>query len=129
MEDVWDQMTEEPLFLLNRVVVVVLPKAPFVQWINRVKLGSQATVTLDAARADPTTFLIPVDSDEFDAPGERWLHRHWGTLFERLLRDWSDDEQAWPFMRTHETFEQWCEIQRYSVVFDCSAQALEYGLS
>jgi hypothetical protein len=124
-----NQMTEEPLFLLNRVVVVVLPKAPFVQWINRVKLGSQATVTLDAARADPTTFLIPVDPDEFDAPGERWLRQHWGRLFDRLLRDWSDDEQAWPSMRTDETFEQWCETQRYSVVFDCSAQALEYGIS
>jgi hypothetical protein len=129
MENVLNQMTEEPLFLLNRVVVVILPKAPFVEWINRVKLGPQGPVTLDAARADPTTFLVPADADEFDAPGERWLRKNWRMLFERLLRDWTDDKSLWPPLRSDEIVEQWCETRRYSVVFDCSSEALEYGVS
>jgi hypothetical protein len=32
-------MVQEPLFVTNRMVVVVLPKAPFVEWINGFSRG------------------------------------------------------------------------------------------
>lgn len=122
-----EQMIEEPQFVLNRVVAVVLPKAPLVELINRACPHVHGPVSLDAARADPNAFLIPAHPDEFDAPGERWLQANWAILFERILRDWSEDEKRWPAMRTKAMFDQWCEVRSYSVVFDCTAQALQYS--
>lgn len=79
---------EEPVFVQNRIVVVVLPKTPFVEWVNRVIQGVADPVTLGEAREDPNAFLVPVELDEFDSPGERWLRQNWAILFERMLRDW-----------------------------------------
>lgn len=122
-----EKIIEEPLFVLNRVVVVVLPKAPLIDWLNQASLGGRPPVSLEAARADPNTFLIPTHSDEFEAPGAQWLEDNWETLFERVLRDWSEDTTRWPHARTKALFEQWCEVKTYSVVFDCSTQALQYS--
>lgn len=118
---------EEPLFVQNRIVVVVLPRAPFVEWVNRISQGVADPVTLDEAREDPNAFLIPVELDEFDTPGERWLRRNWATLFERMLRDWYEDESTWPRSRTRKMFGEWCEMRTHSIVLDCSDDPLEYS--
>lgn len=122
-----EKIIEEPLFVLNRVVVVVLPKAPLIDWINRARLSALPPVSLEVARADPNVFLIPSHADEFEAPGGQWLDANWDMLFERVLRDWSEDTARWPQARTKALFEQWCEVKPYSVVFDCSTQALQYS--
>lgn len=122
-----EKIIEEPLFVLNRVVVVVLPKAPLIEWVNQPSMRTRPSVSLDVARADPNVFLIPTQADEFEAPGALWLDEHWDRLFERVLRDWSDDTTRWPRARTKALFEQWCEVKTYSVVFDCSTQALQYS--
>ena len=122
-----EEIREEPLFVLNRVVVVVLPKAPLIDWVNHACSPQPAGLSLDLARADPNVFLIPTHADEFEAPGAQWLDEHWETLFERVLRDWSEDTTRWPQRRTKALFEQWCDVKTYSVVFDCSTQALQYS--
>lgn len=122
-----EKIIEEPPFVLNRVVLAVLPKAPLIDWINQACLDAPAGVSLDLVRADPNVFLIPTQADEFEAPGARWLEEHWEMLFQRVLRDWSEDTTRWPQRRTKALFEQWCEVKTYSVVFDCSTQALQYS--
>lgn len=119
-------MAEEPLFVQNRIVVIVTPRAPLVDWMNRVFSDVADPVTLQEAREDPNAFLIPVRPDEYDTPGARWLKRNWSVIFEQMLRDWCVDESAWPIARTRKMFDQWCEIREHHVVLDCTSEPLEY---
>ena len=62
-------MAEEPLFVQNRIVVIVTPRAPLVDWMNRVFSDVADPVTLEQAQEDPNAFLVPVRPDEYDTPG------------------------------------------------------------
>lgn len=121
-------MPVEPLCVTNRAVAVLLPKAPFVEWINAADPGSAGvTITYDDAREEPSAFLIPTDdTDDLDEPGKRWIQRNWRRLFEHLLEDWYVDPDLWPRNRTIEMFRQWCEIHIHSMVFDYADTPLEY---
>ncbi|WP_175106874.1 hypothetical protein [Pararobbsia alpina] len=48
-------------------------------------------------------------------------------LFDRMLKDWCQDESLWPRTRTRKMFDQLCEIREHSVVLDCVDDPLEYG--
>lgn len=73
-------MPLEPLYVTNRVVVTILPKAPFVEWINAADpTSANATVTFADAREEPSAFLIP--TDDTDEPGKRWIQRNWNVVF------------------------------------------------
>jgi hypothetical protein len=63
-------MQEEPLYVANWVVAIVLPSTPFVEGINAADpFPADAKITPDDARDKPSTFLIPTDSsDDSDQP-------------------------------------------------------------
>ena len=121
-------MQQEPLYVTNRVVAIVLPRTPFVEWINAVDpCPTTAKITLDDARDDPSAFLIPTDSsDDPDHPGKRWIQRNWKAIFEKLLGDWYIDPDLWPRNLTIKIFREWCEIRLHSSVLDCAITPLEY---
>lgn len=120
-------MPVEPLYVTNRVVVVLLPKVPFVEWINAADPGrANATVTYDDAREEPSAFLIPTDDDDPDEAAKRWIQRNWRHLFEHLLGDWYADPGLWPRNRTIKTFREWCEVRIHSMVFDYADTPLEH---
>ncbi len=53
-------MQLEPLHVTNRVVAVVAPTAPFVEWINAADPSPpDVKIALGVARDDPTAFPIP----------------------------------------------------------------------
>ena len=117
---------EDPRLVLNRVVVVVLPRAPLVKWINDVGPAEAGVVTLEDAREDPTSLLVPVRRDELDERGQKWLRQNWRFVFEQTLHDWYVDETMWPRSRTKKMFEEWIEVRMHSIVLDCSRLPLEY---
>ncbi len=53
-----------PLLVTNRAVAVVLPKAPFVEWINRVDPEPGTPITFEEACEEPNTFLILCDIED-----------------------------------------------------------------
>lgn len=122
-------MVEEPLFVQNRIVVIVVPKAPLVHWMNQVFSEVAEPVTLEQAQEDPNAFLIPIRPDEYDTPGARWLKRNRPVIFDQILRDWCVDESASPGprtrTRTRKMFDQCCEIREHHVVLDCTDEPLE----
>jgi hypothetical protein len=121
-------MQLEPLYVTNRVVAIVLPRAPFVEWINAVDPDpANATTTLDDARDDPSVFLIPTGyADDPDNSGKRWIQRNWKAIFEHLLDEWYIDPDLWPRNRTIKMFREWCEIRIHSTVLDCASTPLKY---
>jgi hypothetical protein len=121
-------MQQEPLYVANRVVAIVLPSTPFVEWINAADpFPANAGITLDDARDEPSAFLVPTDSsDDPDQPGKRWIQRNWKAIFEHLLGDWYTDPDLWPRNRTIRMFREWCEVRIHPTVLDCAVTPLEY---
>ncbi|CAJ0681917.1 MULTISPECIES: hypothetical protein [Ralstonia] len=121
-------MPLEPLYVTNRVVAIILPKAPFVEWINATDpTPANATVTFEDAREEPSAFLIPTDgTDDLDQPGKRWIQRNWKVVFEQLLEDWYVDPDLWPRNRTPKMFREWCEVCIHTIVLDYADTPLEY---
>jgi hypothetical protein len=65
-------------YVTNRVVAILLPKAPFVEWINTADpIPANAMIMYDDAREERSAFLIPTDeADDPDQPGKRWIQRN-----------------------------------------------------
>jgi hypothetical protein len=113
-------VTFEPFYLTNRIAIVILPKAPFVEWINATDPAQQTKpLTLESAREEPSAFLIPLDdADDSDEFGKQWMQRNWRLLFEHVLDEWYVDSDLWPRNRTVKMFREWCDVQMHSMVFD-----------
>jgi len=123
-----DDMLLEPLFVANRVVAIILPRQPFVEWINAADpTPSNANITLADTHEEPLVFLVPTDeTDDLDHPGKRWIQRNWEVLFERMLEDIYTDPALWPRNRNLKMFCEWCEVRIHSLVLDCGDTELEY---
>jgi len=98
--------------MLNRGVVVVRPKQPYLDWAAR--LDDSGIVPEPSA--EPTIYLIP----SFDDEEEAWeiLEKMHPTIFENELYEWDTDEGAWPQGRDFAMFKAWFEIELHSVVED-----------
>ncbi|MFT4505077.1 hypothetical protein [Caballeronia sp. 15711] len=121
-------MQLEPLHVTNRVVAVVAPTAPFVEWINAADPSPpDVKIALGVARDDPTAFLIPTDNtDDPINTGNRWIQRNWKVIFEHMLEEWYVDADLWPRNRTIKMFRERCEVSIHSTVLDCANKPIEY---
>jgi hypothetical protein len=118
-------MSLEAFLVTHRVVAIVLPKPPFVDWIN--DADPQHPIDLDAARDDANAFLIPCDSEDGDplALADKWIRQNWRVIFEQMLDDWYTDKSLWPQKRSLKLFREWCEVRLHGTVFDCSNDRIE----
>lgn len=114
-------MNNTPRFTLNRTVVVLVPKQPFLDWLNNVDPDEQ-TLTVEDLREDNEVFLIPQLSDHSDSV--EWVEKRWSFLFEHMLMGWVDDETLWPQDRTLELFREWLDIEIHTMAWDLSDEPL-----
>jgi hypothetical protein len=119
-------MRVDPRLVMNRAVVIVVPKAPFVDWINSVDSEPGKELTLEQAGEEADAFLIPVSATDPEVTARRWLQKHWQIIFEQMLEDWYVDEDVWPRSRTLKMFKEWCEIRMHSMVLDCTDEPIDY---
>ena len=98
--------------MLNRGVVMVRPKQPYLDWAARLDDSGIVPEPND----EQTIYLIP----SFDAAEEAWeiLEKMYPSIFENELYEWHTDEGAWPKGRDFAMFKAWFEIKVYSVVED-----------
>ena len=102
--------------MLNRDLIVVRLKQPFVDWVNESgPYPDDSRMTLDEVNEDVSAFLIH-DSASEDMEG--WLDEFYLLLFEAILEEWYVDEALWPQDRTLALFKQWCDVEVHSMVFD-----------
>jgi hypothetical protein len=112
---------------INRSLIVVKPKQPFLDWIRSV--DPDQTLDLKDISDDPTAYLIP----ECGTDEEREQIIDWCAdfLFEQELWSWYTDEDLWPVRRDAQTFREWFEVEFHSLVFDVVGdiplQHVEYG--
>jgi hypothetical protein len=107
---------------VNRGVIVVKPRQPYVDWANAVDDDPMKT-TIDDLRRECTAYLLPdwYDDDEL----ERLVRKHHRFIFENELAGWSTDESTWPKRRGYATFREWFDVEHHSVVLDLGDGVIE----
>ena len=102
--------------MLNRNLLVVRLKQPFVDWVNEADpYPAGPRMTLKEVNEDLPTFLI---HDYACEDFEGWLEHHYETLFAELLEQWYVDDALWPQDITLELFKTWCDVGIHSMVID-----------
>ena len=104
--------------MLNRAVLIVHPKQPFLDWAAQ--LDDSGLVP--DVEGEQTVYLIPQYDD--DGQAHRVLRRVFAEVFERELFGWHTDEAAWPQNRTFTLFRKWFTVELHSVVEDLCDQEL-----
>ena len=99
---------------VNRSVIIVHAKEPFLQWLN--SLPDPGKFTLDEVNQDHTTFLLPEYED--DSEMKILLECYYKFIFEEKLYDWWRDQDAWPQKRNLKIFKEWFDVDFHCMVFD-----------
>ena len=105
--------------MLNRSAVVIIPKQPFLDWVNSV--DDVGTVTADDMQK--MIYLVPDYEDPADA--DKVLKKVCDEIFCRELEGWHTDEEAWPQDRSFKVFKQWFDVQHYEIVTDVGRGPIE----
>ncbi len=107
--------------MLNRAVLILRYKQPFVDWINAADPKPTHTITLADVNEDSTAYLVEVeDEKEFKA----WFKLNGATLFEDELNGWYTDPDLWPQDRSAALFKQWCTFELHTLVYDTGGSPL-----
>jgi len=114
-------MDDYPKFAVNRMVLVLIYKQPFLDWMTKID-DNPLSLTLDDLRDDNDTFLIPQFDDTDDAV--KWVEIRWRFFIEAILFDWIMDESLWPKKRSLKLFREWFDIQIHSMVWDLADEPL-----
>ena len=101
--------------LINRGVVVIKPKEPFLDWVNR-DLALSSPVTMEELRRDCTTILVP-DLGSLEAALD-YVEPLKPRLFGMELEAWDRDPANWPEERTSDLFDAWFALKVHSMVWD-----------
>ena len=98
--------------MLNRGVVIVRPKQPYLDWAA----GLDDSGLVPNSDDEQAVYLIP----NFENNDEAWeiLSEVYSEIFESELFAWHIDEKAWPLLRNFEIFKQWFSIEFHSMVED-----------
>jgi hypothetical protein len=100
---------------VNRCVIVIKPKTPFLDWVNRTD-ESGVVLTLDEIGRDCTTYLMPEVG--YDEELREFVELNYPLLFEQELAGWVWDEDEWPAKRSLHTFLEWFDVEFHSEVID-----------
>lgn len=97
---------------INRTVVFVSPKQPFIDWANSMDDDPE----LLAEETFATAYLIPDRYGEVNY--EQYIKENSRRIFEIELASWVADEESWPPDRSYDAFQKWFDIRVADSVFD-----------
>jgi hypothetical protein len=107
---------------LNRLLVLVTPKAPFAQWVAGTDPKDKSPPTLTDIRRESTAYLIEECVMEHEYP--RALKRHFREIFENELAGWYTLEETRPKNRSFAMFQEWFDFSFVSMINDLAAGPL-----
>ena len=120
--------TEHPRFQVNRALVVLRYKQPYIDWV---KIAGEFPIelTLEEANDDSEAFLVPSFDSQMDPvdgteDAVKWVEKRWRMLFEHILVSWTEDESEWPQKRTLIMFREWFDVEYRSIVWDMGNEPL-----
>jgi len=101
---------------INRSIIIIKAKRPFLDWVNSTDPKSDFKMTLEQIRSNPTSILVP----EFTRPSEAkaYLKKIYNDIWEWELRAYWTDERTYPKHRPFEKFCEWFDVEFGSEVFE-----------
>ena len=111
-------MTDHPQFSINRHLIILVHKQPFLDWLLSADPNPLPPMTLDDLRDDNEAFLIPDDVADGTEDAVKWVEKHWRMFFEHMLGDWLTDETMWPQKLSLKLFREWFGVEYQSLVWD-----------
>ena len=98
--------------MLNRGVVIVAPKQPYLDWAAGLD-DSGVVPDIDGER---TIYLIP----SFESDEQAWeiLEEICDEIFDNELWAWHTDPSDWPQDRSFPMFQEWFHVEFHSIVED-----------
>lgn len=109
-----DRSTREVWFL-NRMLFVVRPKRPFVEWAVGIE-GRGPDLIPDHVYESVTGYLAP--QFDFTADVWEWLREHCELVFEMELAAWCRNEALWPQDRSWEVLTAWLDVELVDLAWD-----------
>lgn len=110
---------------INRSVVIVRPKKPFLEWLSSVEKALGGGLSEIDLTEEGAAFLIP-DEDIIDAKeAQRYIESKWRDIFEQFLFDWLIDDTLWPKKRTLKMFREWFDLVYAPMAWDLVKKPLE----
>jgi len=100
--------------MLNRSVVTVRAKQPFLDWLR--SLPDKCDLTLDLINRDPNAYLLP--SIFYPNEESAMLREFYHLIFEDWLDGYWRNEAHWPQVRTLDVFREWFDVEFHSEVMD-----------
>lgn len=113
---------------LNRLLVLVTPKAPFAEWAARADPKDKTPPTLADVRRESTAYLI--EECVMEPEYLRALKRHFHDIFENELAGWYTLEETWPKNLSFAVFQEWFDFSFVSMIHDLADEPLlveEFG--
>ncbi|MCC2624949.1 MAG: hypothetical protein K0R14_822 [Burkholderiales bacterium] len=107
-------------YFVERSVVVIKPKQPFLEWVNNTFQDTPQPLTLDSIRIDCNSYLIP-EIDEIE-DGVNYIDDKFADLFALELASWTEDETLWPQAFTLKMFWEWFDVEVYPTAIDISEE-------
>jgi hypothetical protein len=102
------------MFDIDRSLIVVRPKQPFLDWVQSVDY--EESLKLEHVRDDPSAYLIPELWYKEEQPAIlTWCYE---VVFEAELESWYTDPALWPPNRDLKVFLEWFDVEFHSGVFD-----------
>jgi hypothetical protein len=104
---------------INRTLLIVLPKQPFLDWVNRIE---RQTPDFIPATEHQSAYLIPEKYDESNY--KTFLKKAFRTIFEEELYSEFRDSNLWPEKRDLKTFNQWFDVHACDIVYDLGKESI-----
>ncbi|WP_207062020.1 hypothetical protein [Motiliproteus sp. SC1-56] len=110
--------------LINRSALLVLPRQPYVDWVNGLETdisGLEAPLSLEAHRAEGRVYLVTEGGENADVAAQ--LDRLWRRIWDNELGAWDEFGDAWP-APSRALFERWFEVAPQLICFDLADEPL-----
>ncbi len=102
---------------IDRCAITILPKEPFVEWLNEIFPEEQITLN-DLLEEGFQTYLLPTFEDQVDDAVLTYFEEICPGLFKAELKSWQIEKDKWPKQMDSELFNKWFSIDFSDVVYD-----------
>ncbi|HET7274149.1 MAG TPA: hypothetical protein VFI91_03170 [Longimicrobiaceae bacterium] len=111
---------DKEIWFLNRGLVLLRPKQPFVDWVRDSDPGTP--VSDEVVWKEMEAFLIP----QFDMTRDyyTWIRKNFDLMFEIALDSWYTEPSLWPEQRDWETFNRWFDVELVEMAWDLADEPL-----
>ena len=111
---------------VNRYILILTPLQPYVDWVRGLPkpegTGGLEFSLDEAQRHHQASYLVPY-AWEWSAV-EAWCDANYDLFFENELRQFEEDTDLWPAVRTLDVFEAWFEVQVVDAPFDTTREPM-----